>query len=133
MAFALVVNGVVTQKSCSQEAGFIPCPDHVCFGYLYANGVWSAPSPTLSNIQLMLEKSVQQHLDAQAQLVGYDNILSACSYAATANAFQTESKSFLNWRAACWVYCYNLLAQVQAGTAQTPTQAALIAGLPARV
>jgi hypothetical protein len=87
-----------------------------------------APNPVA-----VLEAAVQAHLDQQAQAKGYDNIVSACSYAATPNAFQAESISFLNWRAACWSYCYTLEAEVQAGTAQIPTPDALIAALPARV
>lgn len=78
------------------------------------------------------EQAVQAHLDAAAQALGYDNILSACSYAGYTNPFQTEGQSFVSWRGAVWDYCYAQLAAVQAGTRTQPTVDELIAELPAR-
>jgi hypothetical protein len=96
--------------------------------------ILSAPPPlTAQQQQELLEQSVQNHMDEQAKLKGYDSILSACSYAAAPNQFQVESKSFLTWRAACWAYCYQVQANVIAGTQPMPTALELIAGLPARV
>ena len=80
-----------------------------------------------------LSAAVQSHLDAAAQAMGYDNIVSVCSYAGAPNPFQVEGQSFVAWRGAVWDSCYALLAQVQAGTAPIPTEAALIAQLPVRV
>lgn len=76
---------------------------------------------------------MQAHLDAAAQARGYDGIVSACSYAASANAFQAEGIAYLNWRAAVWEHCYQVLANVQAGTRAAPAAAELIAELPAPV
>lgn len=78
------------------------------------------------------EQAVQAHLDAAAQALGYDNILSACSYAGYANPFQAEGQSFVAWRGAVWDYCYAQLAAVQAGSRTQPTVDELIAELPAR-
>lgn len=83
--------------------------------------------------KVMLESAVQTHLDAAAQARGYDNIVSACSYAAATNAFQAEGVAYLNWRAAVWQYCYQVLAAVQAETRTAPTVTDLIAELPALV
>lgn len=78
------------------------------------------------------EKAVQAHLDAGAQAAGYDNVLSACSYAGYANPFQAEGQSFVAWRGAVWAYCYAQLALVKAGNRAEPTVDALIAELPPR-
>lgn len=91
------------------------------------------PIPTFEQRKKELEVAVQNFMDAEARRLGYDSLLSACSYASTPNPFQTEGTSFLTWRSACWNYCYALLAQVVAGTTVEPTATQLIAQLPVRV
>lgn len=76
------------------------------------------------------EVLVQKHLDAGAQSLGYDNIVSACSYAASPNPFQTEAQAFVTWRGAVWAKCYEVLAAVKAGTRPVPGEAGLLAELP---
>lgn len=76
---------------------------------------------------------VQRHLDRKAQDKGYDNIVSACSYAGAPNPFQAESQAFLDWRSAVWQHCYQVLADVAAGVRAEPTEAQLLAELPALV
>lgn len=73
-----------------------------------------APAPTLDQ---MIESTtaVQKHLDAAAFAKGYDNIVSACSYAGYENEFQAEGESFGVWRAAVWKYCYAELDKVIGG------------------
>lgn len=78
------------------------------------------------------ETAVQAHLDTAAQALGYDSILSACSYAGYTNPFQAEGQSFCAWRGAVWDHCYTQLAAVQAGQRTEPTVAVLIAELPVR-
>jgi hypothetical protein len=80
-----------------------------------------------------LTTSIQSLLDSQAQEKGYDNILSACSYAGYANSFQAEAISFLEWRSACWTAGYQVLADVEAELRTAPTVEELLAELPARV
>lgn len=80
-----------------------------------------------------LTQAVQEVLDEEARTRGYDNILSACSYAGFVNSFQAEGISFANWRSACWEHCYQVLNAVKANTRTAPTKAELIAELPARV
>jgi hypothetical protein len=79
------------------------------------------------------ETAVQDHIDTAARTAGYDNALSACSYAAYPNTYQADGQSFIVWRSACWEYCYAQLALVQAGTRGMPTIEELIAELPSRV
>ncbi len=80
-----------------------------------------------------LEAAVQKYMDSKAQERGYDSILSASSYAGFTNPFQAEGQAFIKWRGAVWAYCYQELAKVQAGQRAVPTEAGLIAELPALV
>ena len=75
-------------------------------------------------------QAVQGLLDEKAQEKGYDNILSACSYAGYVNTFQSEAMVFANWRSACWSHCYQVLADVKAGNRIAPTKEELLAELP---
>lgn len=83
--------------------------------------------------KIALELTVQKHLDDAAKAKGYDGIVSACSYAGSVNPFQADGIAYLNWRAAVWKYCYQVLADVQAQTRAAPTEAGLISELPALV
>jgi polysaccharide pyruvyl transferase WcaK-like protein len=76
---------------------------------------------------------VQSHLDAAAIASGYDNIVSACSYAGAANPFQAEGAAFVAWRGAVWGSCYAIMADVVAGNRPVPTASELLAELPALV
>lgn len=81
-------------------------------------------------LQAELEQAVQAHLDTSARVKGYDDILSACTYANSANAtFKAEGMEAVAWRDAVWTYCYGVLAAAQAGTRQIPTEAELISEL----
>jgi len=76
--------------------------------------------------------AVQMRLDAHAQALGYDSILSAVSYRDSAVvSFRDEGLAFSAWRDACWEHCYSGLADVQAGLRELPTIDELLAGLPA--
>jgi hypothetical protein len=94
--------------------------------------VWTVSQAAPADVQARGELIAQQHLDAQAQAAGYDNIISACSYASAPNPYQTEGISFVKWRGECWVACYALMQEVQAGTREMPTVGELLAALPVR-
>jgi hypothetical protein len=86
--------------------------------------------------QLLINKltnGVQAHLDSEAQTKGYDNILSASSYAGFNNAFQAEAISFLEWRSLVWTYAYQVLDDVKADLRPAPSIEELIAELPIRI
>lgn len=80
-----------------------------------------------------IEGAVQALLDSEAKAKGYESILSACSYAGGANPFQAEGQAFVTWRGDVWAYCYQVLADVQAGTRVEPTLDELLLELPALV
>lgn len=113
-------------------------------GDTYDELMWldSTPKPTLEeieavwplvvaeNTQKKLTQFVQNYLDKEAQKRGYDNIVSATSYAGYANQFQAEGIAFGVWRSAVWAACYAILADVLEGRRQVPTEAELLAELP---
>lgn len=59
-------------------------------------------------------------------------VLKAASYAAlpVGEPFQAEGVQYALWRSAVWVKCYEVLADVQAGTRAIPTVDELLAELP---
>jgi hypothetical protein len=91
------------------------------------------PPPTFEQVKQSFIGAVQEHLDNEAQALGYDNIVSACSYAGANNPFQAEGQSFVAWRGEVWAYCHGVIAEVVASTRPIPTVAELIAELPSRV
>ena len=87
--------------------------------------------PTEKEIQKMLTDGVQAYMDAKVQERGYDNIHTACSYAnSTDEVFKMEGTACLAWRDSVWRKCYNILAEVKAGTRPIPTLEEVIAELP---
>lgn len=89
------------------------------------------PEPTPEEIQQQLTNAVQHVLDSKAQELNYDSCLSVCSYIDTGvPKFDAEGKAFRAWRSAVWAKGYEILAQVQAGERDIPTEAELIAELP---
>lgn len=80
----------------------------------------------LKQLKRALEDAVQGVLDAKAREKGYDNILSACSYAAIPNPFQDESTAFLTMRGEAWAFVYAQLGLVEAGTRELPTVEGLL-------
>ena len=93
------------------------------------------PEPTIEEQQAFIQKqltdAVQHVLDTKAQELNYDNCLSVCSYIDTGVArFDAEGKAFRAWRSAVWAKGYEILAEVQAGKREIPTEEELIAELP---
>lgn len=74
--------------------------------------------------------AIQAHLDFKANEYGYDDMISACSYAGFTNSFQIESQSFITWRANVWTASFMVLTDVEAGAIPTPTIDELIVMLP---
>lgn len=83
-------------------------------------------------LEPQLIAAVQQVLDSVAQSKGYNDIISACSYAAqvVGQPFQAEGAAFLTWRSTVWSTSYAMLAQVSAGTIAMPTVEQALALIP---
>ena len=76
-------------------------------------------------------ESVQKWMDSKAQERGYDNIISACTYADSTDAkFAAEGKAAKEWRDKVWRHCYDVVAQVVSGSRDIPTTSELLAELP---
>lgn len=92
--------------------------------------------PAVVNAVWMRRKSavIQKHLDDSARERNYDGILSAASYAGSQHPrFGPEGLAYSNWRDACWEYGYQVLAEVGQGIRTMPSDAELVAELPALV
>ena len=87
----------------------------------------------VADTKTQLIAAVQRFMDAKAKEHGYDDIFTAVTYAeeSTVAKFQAEGKAFRKWRSAVWAFCYAYLDEVTAGTKPVPTEAELIALLPA--
>lgn len=75
--------------------------------------------------------AVSAYMDQAAQARRYDGILSLCTYATSTDAtFAAEGQAGVDFRDACWRYCYNTLAQVEAGKRTPPSVDAFLFELP---
>ena len=88
--------------------------------------------PTIEEIKANLLSAVDNYLNTKVQQRGYDNILSACTYAfdTADTTFAEEGKKCLSWRSLVYRKCYDILAEVNAGTREIPTEEELLAELP---
>ncbi len=77
-------------------------------------------------------QAVQTHLDRVAQSWGYDNILTAVTYAGenAVKAFDDEGKALRAWRSRVWSAARQTLADVKDGKTSAPTVADFLASLP---
>lgn len=96
----------------------------------------AVPPPPPSAAQLMAAGAavVQRHLDGVARERRYDSIQTAVSYRDDPNPqFAAEGQAAFAWRSAVWTAALAILAEVEAGERPLPTDADLIAALPAMV
>lgn len=91
-----------------------------------------APPASFDQQVEVVTMAVQAELDRKAQEKGYDNIVSACSYASqpAGAPFQAEGAAFLAWRSDVWSTAYQILAEVQAGKRAMPTASEAVASMP---
>lgn len=91
--------------------------------------------PTPAQIEADKVAIVQKHLDDAARALRYDDIKTACTYAdePAVPKFQAEGQAFRAWRSLVWAKCYEILAEVQNGAQQIPSDEELVAELPTLV
>lgn len=86
-------------------------------------------TPTIRKQFLM--QFVQDMLDKKAQEKGYDSIFTCIGYVnSTDETFADEGKKALVWRDKVWRKCYDILADVEQGKRNIPTEKELLAELP---
>jgi len=91
------------------------------------------PNPIQLDQETLYKAAIQDLLDLEANKCGFDNIVSACSYAALPGKYQAEAVTFFNWRSDVWEYCGDLLNDINVGTKDAPELEELLASLPTRV
>lgn len=75
--------------------------------------------------------AIQKHINQVAKDRQYDDGVSLASYITSTNTqWKTEAETFVAWRDSVWAYAFNLMTQVQAGTAPQPSIEELINQLP---
>lgn len=92
------------------------------------------PEPTEEEKQQALmtkfQSSIQAWMDGKAQELGYDNVLSVCSYINTGNPkFDAEGEAFRHWRSAVWAKGYELIDEVLSGQREVPDAPAEVLSL----
>lgn len=103
-------------------------------GYIFIEEVTDVDiANTEESITNNLTAAIQKYMDNVAKEKSYDGILSACTYATSTNpTFAAEGQACVAWRDAVWAYCYQVMADVQAGARAIPTKEELIAELPTK-
>lgn len=102
-------------------------PDDVLQDPQQVDGEWVtvwAPKPPMTDEEFLalVEFSIQDKLDQQAQSLGYDSIHTSVSYAEETSVpkFQKEGKALRKWRSLVWGAGYQLLEEYQAAKQSDP-------------
>lgn len=90
------------------------------------------PPKTPDEIEMQKIAIVQEHMDAAARALRYDDIKTAVTYAeeSAVPKFQAEGQALREWRSLVWATCYAILDEVNAGKRDVPTDEELISELP---
>jgi len=138
MSWVKVENNTVVQKtfkSMNGEAGWYEAPEWVTNGDIQTGNGFVNPPPrvkTQEELATEIQEAVQGMMDSEARSIGYDSLLSVCTYATSPNVkFQAEGQYFVSRRDAIWTYCYTELAKVEAGIRTMPTVDEFLLELPA--
>lgn len=87
----------------------------------------------LAAIQARLTTALNNHLDSVAGQRRYDDRFTCSLRAGYPGPFQVEGQTFAAWMDACNMTAYGIMAQCKLGLRQIPTEAELIALMPAIV
>jgi hypothetical protein len=87
------------------------------------------PPPTPEEIQAAFTEQIQRRLDEFVRTIGYDNILSACTYAtSTVPKFASDGQYCVEARDATWAAAYAILDDVLSGKRPMPVSIEEIEG-----
>ena len=133
--YAVIENGTVVNIA-EADAEFATAQNWVVadgadIGWVYAGGVFSPPTlpaKTPEEVQLDVVTKTQERLDAFAATRNYAGILSLCTYSVSlVPKFAAEGQYGVQLRDDTWSKCYEILAEVEAGTRPLPSGYAAIA------
>lgn len=91
------------------------------------------PPPTQADIIADYERALDQHIDAAAHAKRYTDRFTFALRAGYPGPYHAEGVAFAQWMDDCNAQAYQLLQNVQAGTAPLPSREDFIASLPALV
>lgn len=79
-----------------------------------------------------ISRLIQEHLDTQAQQMGYDSIFTAVTYAEEPGvaSFQSDGLALRAWRSRVWDAAYTMLADWEAGNIAEPSPDDVLAAMP---
>lgn len=102
-----------------------------------ANGerpvIVEAPELTWEQRKADYSISVQGFMNQKARDAGYDDLKTAISYADEPSVprFQAQGQAFRRWRSLCLAYCYEQMTAIENRERESPSNADLVAELPA--
>lgn len=91
---------------------------------------WELRAIDIEMLKQNYTQAIQMLMNTKAKEKGYDNIISACSYAGYDNPFRAEGETYGVWRVQCWKYAYAQLALILDGGRAMPSVEEFIAELP---
>jgi hypothetical protein len=97
--------------------------------------MWAANAPKQPTPDELIRAAiaaVQKALDDKAREYGYDNIVSACSYAVDPvnQTFKDEGLAFLCWRSKSWSRLIELENRIRSGQIPVPSVEEVVALMP---
>ena len=113
-------------------AGTIEVPLKPGADFDWVDGVWQ-PAPPVPPSMDDYTTAIDAHVDATARSKGYNSAAHCASYIASTHApWAAEAQAFVAWRDQVWLFVFQQLALVEAGTIPAPTSSQeLIDTLPA--
>jgi hypothetical protein len=97
--------------------------------------ILKAKQAEIAQVKVNMEKTIDRHIDQIAKDKGYGRVdvspSAAClGYASYTNQYQAEAITYGEWIASIWPVVHQIMADVEAGTREIPTEQELIAAMP---
>jgi hypothetical protein len=137
---ALILNNKIIQIEKNEFPVSLPlywveCPDETTTSWSYdGDETFTEPliePETPEQIIKRLESALDAHLDAVANSYRYESIRTMVTYALSTNPqFAAEGNAGLQFRDAVYSIGIEIIAEVQAGNREIPTESELIALMP---
>ena len=137
MKYALIVDSLIVQVQPNSQYGFVEVVDDVVCGMTQnSNGVIGIIPLTADELtakaQALAITRVQNMINKEATLLGFENIDSIAKYIGFANTFEDAAISLRNWVPLVWDYVSKVHADIKDGTRTAPTLDELFSELPER-